>query len=83
MDIWKYTYAYDMFIDDRITEEVQLFSTKENAFKYAEQNGKPRSEFKGNDNDGYYTSNDVGEWDKETFYIYKVVLDEALSFNKR
>lgn len=78
MEIWKYSYAYDMFLDGRMSEDVQLFSTKENAFKYAEQNGKPRSDFEGNDEYGYSASNEVGEWDDETFRICKVELDEAL-----
>lgn len=79
MEIWKYTYAYDMYLDRSTSEDIQLFSTKENAFMYAEQNGKLRSEFEGNDDDGYYASNDVGDWNEETFRISKVVLDEALN----
>lgn len=81
MFVWKYEYAYDMFLDGRMEEDCQIFSTKENAFKYAEMQGKSKTDFTGDDESGYY-ANYVGKDDSETYYISKVKIDAGLEIER-
>ena len=79
MKIYKLEYSYDALMDGRLAEGVHLFSTLDKLFQFAElKYDKKREDFEDNGNGNYYTGNDVGEWNTETWYISEVILDEDL-----
>lgn len=83
MKIYMLQYALDEYIDGRMEEETQLFSSLDNAFKYCElKYGINREQFGHYEYDGksyYYYETSTSKWNELSWNIIEEILDECLT----